>query len=114
MTTADPSPPELFKLGSHEYLAYACADHAEHPPSSIGVRLERHGNPKFSICCTASFVRGKLGYVQTPDIGQADSYEERMTIRLFYSSPELQGFVRDWIECCYRRYETKARQTRAA
>jgi hypothetical protein len=107
MTDADPRPPELFKLASHEYLAYEVADHAEHPPRSIGVRLERQGSPKFSVYCTASCVRGKLGYVQTPDIAQADSDEERMTIRLFYSSLELQGFVRDWIECCYRRYEAE-------
>ena len=44
--------------------------------------MERHGSPRFSVYCTGSFIRGKLGQVQTPDIEQADSDEERMMIRL--------------------------------
>ena len=105
MTAAALRPSELFKLASHEYLAYEVADHAEHPPSSIGVRLERHGSPKFSVYCTGSFVDGQLTQVHTPGIEQAESDEERRMIRLVGGSQELQSFVRGWIECCHRRYE---------
>jgi hypothetical protein len=105
MAGADLIPPELVKHASHEYLVYEVADHAEHAPSSIGVRLERHGSPKFSIYCTGSLVDGELTEIKTPGIKQADSNEERMMIQLFGGSPELQSFVRAWIECCYRRYE---------
>ena len=84
---------------------YEVADHAEHAASSMGVRLERHGSPKLSIYCTGSFVEGELTEIKTPGIKQADSNEERMMIQLFGGWPELQSLVRDWIECCYRRYE---------
>jgi hypothetical protein len=105
MTAAALRPPELLKHASHEYFVYEVADHAEIPPRSIGVRLERHDSPKFSVYCTGSFIRGKLGQVHTPDIEQAESDEERRMIRLVGGSQELQSFVRGWIECCHRRYE---------
>jgi hypothetical protein len=111
MTDADLRPPELLRHASHEYLVYEVAGHIEVPPSSIRVRLERHGSPKFSVYCTGSFIRGKLGQVQTPDIEQADSDEERTMIRLVEGSPELQGFVRAWIEYCYRKHEVGSRGT---
>jgi hypothetical protein len=107
MTAAGLRPPELLKHASHEYLVYEVADYAEHAPSSIGVRLERYGSPKFSVYCIGSFIRGKLGQVHTPDIEQAESDEERRMIRLVGGSPELQSFVRGWIEYCYRRHQTK-------
>jgi hypothetical protein len=108
MTAADPKPPEVFKHASHEYLVYEVADHAEHAPNSIEVRLERHGSPKFSVYCTGSFVEGQLTQVHTPGIEQAESDEERRMIRLVGGSPQLQSFVRNWIEYCYRKYDTKA------
>ena len=108
MTNTDHQPPELLKFASHEYLVHVVADHVEAPPSSIGVMLERHGSPKFSIYCTGSFVNGALAQVQTAPPEQSDSDEERMMTRLFDQSPELQAFVRAWIEYSYRRYETSA------
>ena len=104
MTSTDHAPPELLKYASHEYLVYEVADHVEHPPSSFGVMLERHGSPKFSIYCTGSFVNGKLTQVHTPATALSESDEERTMIRLFDHSPELQAFVRDWIEYRYWRY----------
>ena len=108
MTAVALRTPALLKHASHEYLVYEVADHAEHAPSSIGVRLERHGSPKFSVYCTGSFVDGKLVQVHTPGIEQAESDEERRMIRFVEGSRELQSFVRDWIEYCYRRYEADA------
>jgi hypothetical protein len=87
---------------------YEVADHAEHAPSSIGVRLERHSSPKFSIYFNGSFVDGQLTENKTPGIKQVDSNEERMITQLFGGSPKLQSFVRDWIEYCYRKYEADA------
>ena len=107
MTDADLRPPELLKHASYEYLVYEVADHIEVPPSSIRVRLERHGSPKFSVYCTGSFVNGQLAGVEPPRIEQTGSDEERMMILLLEGSPELQRFVRDWIEYCYRRRETR-------
>jgi hypothetical protein len=66
MTNTDHHPPELLKHASHEYLVYEVADHAEHPPTSITVRLERHGSPKFSVYCTGHFVNGQLAGVEPP------------------------------------------------
>ena len=111
MTSTDHRPPDLLKYASHEYLVYEVADQVEIPPSSIRVRLERHGSPEFSVYCAGSFIRGKLGQVQTPDIEQVDSDEERMMIRLVEGSPELQGFVRAWIEYCFRKHEIGSRGT---
>ena len=106
MTNTDHQPAELLRYASHEYLVYEVADHVEAAPSSIGVRLERHGNPKFSVYCTGSFVDGRLAQVQPDLIEQAVSDQARMMVRLLDHSPELQGFVRNWIEYCYRRYAT--------
>jgi hypothetical protein len=110
--TATHQPPELLKYASHEYLVYEVADHVEAPHSTIGVILERHGASKFAIYCTGSFVDGKLTEVHTPASALAESDEERMMLRLFDHSPELQTFVRNWIEHCYRRYETEGGQIR--
>ena len=104
MTDTDRQPPELLKLGSHEYLVYEVADHVEARPSSIGVMLERHGAPEFAIYCTGSFVDGELTQVHAPESALAESDEERMMSRVFDHSPELQSFVWNWIEHCYRRY----------
>jgi hypothetical protein len=84
---------------------YEVAGHTEIPPSSIGVRLERHGSPKFSVYCTGRFVNGQLAVLEPPRIEQTGSDEERIMILLLECSPELQAFVRAWIEYCYRRYE---------
>jgi len=108
MTDTDHRPPELLKHASHEYLVYEVGDHIEHPPGSIAVKLERHGSPKFSIYCVGSFVYGQLAQVQTNPIGQADSDEERMMAQLYEGSPDLQGFVRAWIEFCYVSHEAGA------
>ena len=108
MTDTDHPPPELLKHASHEYFVYEDADHLKRPPSSTGVRLERLGEPKFSIYCTGSFVYGELAQVHTPQIEQAEPDEERMMIRLFEGSPELQSFVRAWIEYCYFTHEAGA------
>jgi hypothetical protein len=110
MANADHQPPELLKLGTHEYLVYELADHVETPPSSFGVM--RHGDPKFAIYCTGTFIDGKLTEVHTPESALAESDEERMMSRVFDHSPELQTFVRNWIEFCYRRYETGAERIR--
>jgi hypothetical protein len=104
MTETSHQPSELLKLGSHEYFVYELADRVEKPPNSFGVMLARHGSPKFSIHCTASFANGKLTQVHTLASALADSDEERMMSRFFDRSPELQGFVRKWIEYCYWRY----------
>ena len=98
-------PPESLKYGGREYLVYEVAGHAEHSPTSIGVRLERHGEPRYSVFCTGSFTLGELRRVHSNPIEEADTDEEREMIRLFNSSPELQGFVRTWIEYCYQRRE---------
>jgi hypothetical protein len=107
MTDAEHRPAELLRHLSHEYLVYEVADHAEHAPNSIGVRLERHGSPEFSVYCTASIVDGKPAQIQTPSIEQAASIEERFMIRMIEGTPQLQSFVREWIEYCHRRYETR-------
>jgi len=109
MADTDHQPPELLKLGQHEYLVYEVADHTEHAPSAIGVRLERNGNSKFSVHCTGNFVDGKLANVQPEPIEQADSNQARMMIRILDHSPELQSFVRTWIEYCHRRREAAAK-----
>ena len=101
-------PPELLKYGGREYLVYEVADHAERAPTSIGVRLERQGEPRYSVFCTGSFTLGELRRVHGSRPEEAGTDEELEMIRLFDSSPELQGFVRDWIEYCYQRRETHA------
>ena len=105
MTSRLEHPTILHKLGEHEYLAYEVTDHAEHPPTSIVVRVERHGDPKHAVFCTGSFVDGKLTrvYARTPE--QAETPEERAMIGLFNASPDLQSFVRDWIQYAYDSYE---------
>jgi hypothetical protein len=104
MTNADHRSPELLRHLSHDYLVYEVTDHAEHAPSSIGVSLERLGNPKFSIYCTGNFVDGKLSQVHLPSTEQAESDEELAMILLVEGSPELQSFVRNWIEYCFSRH----------
>jgi hypothetical protein len=106
MTTAIRQPAELFKHAGREYLVYEVAGHAEHAPTSIAVRLERHGEPGYSVSCTGSFTLGELKRIDSTAIEEAASDEEREMIRLFDGSPELQGFVRDWIDFCYHRYAT--------
>ena len=108
METRDHRPPELLKHASHEYLVCEVVDHAEHPPSSIGVRLERHGSPKFSVYCIGSFVGRKLAQIHTPTVEQAESEEERVMIRLLESAPKLRSSLRTWIRYCYQTYTAGA------
>ena len=112
MTNTAHHPPELLKYGGREYLVYEVADHAEHSPTSIGVRLERHGEPKYSVFCTGSFTLGELRRVHATPLEEADTDEEREMIRLFNSSPDFQNFVRGWIVYCYRRHKAGANVVR--
>jgi hypothetical protein len=105
MATNPESPAVLLKYGEHEYLAYEVSDHSERPPTSIVIRLERHGDPRHAIFCTGSFVRGQLKNVYTAIPEQVESAEEKEMVRLFEASPQLRSFVRDWIMHAYRSYE---------
>lgn len=110
MPNATHQPPELLRYASHEYLVSEVPRHIEASPGSIEVRLERHGASKFALYCTGSFVDGKLTEVNTPTVASTKSDDQRMMLRLFDHSPEMQTFVRNWIEHCYRRYETDTEQ----
>ncbi len=106
MRAASRHPPELLKYGGREYLVYEVANHVTHPPTVIGVRLERHMEPRYTVFCTGRFTVGELRHVRGSRPEDAASAEEREMIRLFDSSPELQNYVRGWIVHCYRRYST--------
>ncbi len=105
MATNPKGPAVLLKHGEHEYLAYEVSDHSEHPPTSIVVRLERHGDPRHAIFCTGSFAGGQLKNVYAAAPEQVESTEEKEMVRLFEASPRLRSFVRDWVMRAYRSYE---------
>jgi hypothetical protein len=72
-------PPELLKYGGREYLVYEVADHAEHAPTLIGVRLERQAASQHAVrfgraqttSSTAIFIRslGTADHVGGPPQG---------------------------------------------